>query len=1097
LRADCLLLTEQNKASTKRKSSLTPFAWILPVQKGGAHPGGERFWKGFPNMCYTVRESLFGCRRQQSEGKMRETPPIIQDGILTYQLDGQAAQVMVDSADWYGWLETASTFTFRSESGSFTAHKERAGNRRGRSYWRAYCTRQGQLQRIYLGQPEALTLPRLQSVAARLFGMRGGETLLAVQAQDLEAVPRPPAASSAQARLRRGPNPSFHKPAEPQETASEGESGAPWRSTLPVPLTSLFGREREVAAVAALLRHTSVRLVTLTGTGGVGKTRLALHVAAEGGDTFADGVCFVSLAPISDPGQVMPAIAKALGLWEALDRPLLDQVRDYLREQHLLLLLDNFEQVAAAAPQLAALLVSCPRLHLLVTSRAALHLSGESAFPVPPLPTPDLAQLEDAQALAQVAAVRLFVERAHAIQPAFGLTRANARTIAEICVRLDGLPLAIELAAARVKLLPPQALLHRLSHRFDLLTGGARDLPARQQTLRNTLQWSYDLLTSEEQRLFRWLSIFVGGCTLEAAETVCQAGQEDGVQTFRVLEGVTSLMDKSLVQQTEQEGEEPRLVLLETIREFGLDRLHAHGEWEAAREAHAAYSLHLAEEAYRHLFGGEAMHWFERVEHAYANLRAALEWALEDEQEETGSVPRLEIAVQLVSVLWRFWNIRGYMSEGRAFVERVLARSEQCREPVRLKALTAAAMFGWYQEDAAWEERLCEELLPLSQRLADRQAQGIALFGQAAVALLQGRDPGRAHVLAEQAQAAFRAQGETWMAAFVCLLLARVCNVQGEAAWSRHHLEEGLALYRRLGYAGDIAWPLIYLARQAMKLGEQTRARTLLQEAIGLCQQVGYKWGLAHALGFLGQLTLEQGDLVSACALLTESLRLKQEMSNRHSVANSLFHLASALVVQGDIAQARTLYEQSLAVATELGHWRLMASCLQGLAVVLTAQAHLLAAARLWGAAETLLQNSITTLPLVLRVRAERTQAMARTQLGELVFAQEKEEGRTMTPEQILGAQEAAALSPAPETRRSSAASVPLTRKFRTSPDELTPRELDVLRLLAQGLTSAQIAQQLVISLVTVNSHVRSIYSKLEVSSRSAATRYAMEHHLL
>src|SRR5216683_227267 len=347
---------------------------------------------------------------------MAQTPPIIQDGILIYQLDGQSAHLVVDSADWYGWLEAASTFTFRSESGSFTAHKERAGNRRGRSYWRAYGTRQGQLQRIYLGQSEALTLHQLRSVAPRL-----------------------PAVSSALARLRRGPTPSFQGTAEPEETAPQGESGAPGRSPLPLPMTSFFGREREVAAVAALLGQTSVRLVTLTGTGGVGKTRLALHVAAEGGDTFADGVCFVSLAPISDPGQVMPAIAKALGLWEALDRPLLDHVRDYLREKHLLLLLDNFEQVAAASPELAALLVSCPRLHLLVTSRAPLHLSGEYEFPVPPLSPPDLTQLPEHQALAQVAAVRLFVERAHAIQPAFQLTQANARTIAEICVRLDGL----------------------------------------------------------------------------------------------------------------------------------------------------------------------------------------------------------------------------------------------------------------------------------------------------------------------------------------------------------------------------------------------------------------------------------------------------------------------------------------------------------------------------------------------------------------------------------------------------------------------------------------------------------------------------------
>jgi predicted ATPase/DNA-binding CsgD family transcriptional regulator len=1015
---------------------------------------------------------------------MRETPPIIQDGILTYQLGEQAAQLVVDSADWYGWLEAASTFTFRSESGSFTAHKERAGNRRGRAYWRAYCTRGGQLQRTYLGQSEALTLYRLQSVAARLFGVRVGETVLAVQAQDLEAVPR----------LRRGTIPSFQGPVEPQETPPEEESIQPGRSTLPEPLTTFFGREREVAAVAALLRQPSVRLVTLIGTGGVGKTRLALHLATEVGDPFADGVCFVSLAPVSDPEQVMPVIAKALGLWEALDRPLLDHVRDYLREKHLLLLLDNFEQVAAASPQLAALLVSCPRLHLLVTSRAALHLSCEYEFPVPPLPTPDLTQLEDAQALAQVAAVRLFVERAHAIQPAFGLTQANVRTIAEICVRLDGLPLAIELAAARSKLLPPQALLHRLSHRLDLLTGGARDLPMRQQTLRNTLQWSYDLLTEQEQRLFRWLSIFVGGCTLEAAETVCQAGQEDGVQASSVLDGVASLLDKSLAQQIGQEGHDPQLVMLETIREFGQDCLQAHKELEAAREAHAAYYLHLVEEAHRRLFGEEATPWFERVEQAYANLRAALQWALEDGDEETGNAHRIEIAVQLVSVLWRFWNIRGYMSEGRAFVERVLAGSEKSDERVRIKALMAAATLGWYQEDAAWEERLCEELLPLSQRLTDRQAQAIALLGLAGVALLQRRDPGRARALAEQAQAEFSARGETWMAAFVCLLMARVCNVEGEAARSQHYLEEGLALYRALGYAGDIAWPLIYLARNAMKLGEQTRARALLQEAIGLCQQVGNKWALAHALGFFGQLMLEQGDLVSACVLLTESLQLKQETGNRHSVAHSRFHLATAVVLQGDIAQARTLYEQSLAVAIALGHWELVASCLQGLAVALTAQAQPLAAVRLWGASATILQNSATTLPRVLRASVERAQTRARMQLGDKVFAQALAEGRTMTAEQALAWQPAI---PPQQAHLSTHASPTASTRPASYPAGLTTREVEVLRLVAQGLTDAQVAERLVISYRTVTTHLSSIYNKLGSNSRAAAVRFAAEHQLI
>src|SRR5215470_12609820 len=446
---------------------------------------------------------------------MALTPPLIQGYILTYQQAGQPVQLLVDTSDWYAWLMTASTFTFHSEHGTFTARKERAGSRRGGEYWKAYRRRHGKLYRAYLGKSEELTLEQLQSVAVVLASKGEGDASLDVPGlagrtrQSSEATPR--------VRTHRGRSIGA-------QTPHEAALSQPWQASFPLPLTALIGRDQEVRAICDLLSRPEVRLLTITGTGGVGKTRLALEVARLVRADFADGACFVPLAPVSDPARVMAAIAQALGLWEVVALPPAEQVRSALRERHLLLLLDNFEQVVQAAPQLASLLASCPGLRLLVTSRAALHLSGEYEFPVSPLAVPDLTQQLSPEMLVQQAAVRLFVLRTQAIQPAFHVTPANVRAIAEICVHLDGLPLAIELAAARAKLLPPQALLKRLSHRLLVLTGGAQDLPARQQTLRNTLQWSYSLLTEPEQRLFRWLSIFVGGCTLEAAEAVCQAG---------------------------------------------------------------------------------------------------------------------------------------------------------------------------------------------------------------------------------------------------------------------------------------------------------------------------------------------------------------------------------------------------------------------------------------------------------------------------------------------------------------------------------------------------------------------------------------------
>src|SRR5947209_15099547 len=397
--------------------------------------------------------------------------------------------------------------------------------------------------------------------------------------------------------------------------------------SLPAPLTPLVDREREIAAVCTLLCRPEVRLVTLTGTGGIGKTRLALHVATELLADFPDGVSFVSLAPISDPTLVLSTIAQGLDIKESGARPLLDLLIADLRDKHLLLCLDNFEHLLPAAPQLTDLLTACPHLTMLVTSRAVLHVQGEHLFPVPPLAVPDLTQLPPtAETLLSSAAVVLFLQRAQALQPTFHITSTNARPIASVCIRLEGLPLAIELAAARITLFPPQALLARLSKRLHFLTSGTRDVPARQQTLRNTIAWSYHLLDEEEQRLFRRLAIFVGGCTLQAIEAVCEA---PGDHAWKGFDEVASLIEKSLLQQTEQEGEEPRLRMLETIREYALEILKANGEFETTQQAHVAYYLSLAEQAEAELKGPRQVRWLERLEREDDNLRAALRSGLE------------------------------------------------------------------------------------------------------------------------------------------------------------------------------------------------------------------------------------------------------------------------------------------------------------------------------------------------------------------------------------------------------------------------------------------------------------------------------------
>ena len=770
---------------------------------------------------------------------------------------------------------------------------------------------------------------------------------------------------------------------------------------LPTSPTPMIGRERESAEVVALLRRDDVRLLTLTGPGGAGKTRLALRVTEELDPNFADGVAYVPLASVPVADAVAATIAQVLDVRE--DGPsIVDRLRIALRDRAVLLVADNFEHVLAAAPLVVDLLATCPSLKVLVTSRARLRVTGEHAYPVPPLTLPDAGARASVAAVAGSDAVRLFVARARAVDPSFALADAEATTVAELCRRVDGLPLAIELAAAWAPILPPAALLARLEPRLPLLTGGARDLPTRQQTMRDAIAWSHDLLAPGEQDLFRRLAVFAGGFGLEAVEAVAGAEEEGAEVLPGLFRGVAALVDKSLIGRGGGHDEAPRFRMLETVREFALERLEEGGEAEAVRRRHAAHYLALAEEAEPALWGPDPQQWLERLQAEHDNLRTALTWTTAGAEPEWG--------VRLAGALWPFWRLRFFPGEGRRWLERALARCGETPSLSRAKALLGVGTLAWAQSDYA-----------------------------------------RAEPALAEAVCAYQALGDPVGTGRVRLALGRLCWDRGDFDRAAACCEEALDLFRGRDDGPWLAQGLHNLALVAQQRGEYDRAETLFAEALDRWRAAGFRWGLSCCVpGHVGDVARARGDLGRAVAQYQDGLVKCHEQADTENVCWILIGLAT-------IAMA----------------WRQPAR-----------------AARLLGAAETLIGSLDAPLMPTERADFDRTAAAVRDLLGDAEFAVQVAAGRATQIDQVVA--EAREIVPAAGNGRPSRSTERIDGQA-----SLTARELEVLRLVVAGCTDRQIADALFLSPRTVHHHVANVMAKLGAANRAAAAKLALAGGLL
>jgi predicted ATPase/DNA-binding CsgD family transcriptional regulator len=784
---------------------------------------------------------------------------------------------------------------------------------------------------------------------------------------------------------------------EPGELIEFPAAGEHKRSgnNLPLALSSLIGRERERSEARQLLKER--RLLTLTGPGGSGKTRLALAVAGGVADRFEDGVWWVSLAPLSDPDLVPQAVATALKVRERPGRSLVETIADDLRDLETLIVLDNCEHLVEACERLAsALLYACPNLRVLSTSRESLGIAGETVLLVPPLSLPDPDHPPAPGELERYEAIRLFVERARSANPGFEFTERNAPEVALLCRNLDGIPLAIELAAARTRVLSVGQISSRLADNFRLLKGANRTPDPRQQTLAAALEWSYELLEETERIFFRRLSVFSGGFTLEAAESVCTGGD---IEAEDALDLLSRLIDKSLVLVVEHDGVETRYRMLENVRQYGSERLQDSGETDGVGGKHVLFFLVLAEEIEPRINSADRAGWLERLERDHDNLRAALARGL-----DAGA--QAEAGLRLAGALLWFWFHRDCVSEGRRWLHKALSTGRTDEErpaprAARAKALCGAGLLDWLQGDQTTARSRLEESVALWRELEDEQGLAQALR-----------------------------------------ILAHVMLGQDDPSVARHLGEESVRLFRQGDDTFGLATSLATLGIVALTQEDYAAARSRLEESVAIGRDSGDHWALSLALRNSGVMALKQGDYERAATRFAESELALEEPRSAFGMLN-LDLLAVAVSMRGD-------------------HER---------------------AARLFGAAKAAREASgLSVLPSI-RADYDRGVAAARAGLGEAAFDDAWAEGKDMPPE--LAVELALNQPPLPE--------VDASPSYLAG---LSAREVEVLRLVAQGLTNAHIAQQLFISPNTVNRHLNSIYRKTEVTSRAAATRFASEHHL-